>query len=115
MLKTRGNDDPFLAFHYAQIVYNIVKDMLDKHNIAYKDESCSENFILLITDPDKIITQDTIKEILCIFDCVSKRTRYILESEVGQQDQQRKSKMGNIEASFMEEAMNHEFNQLDDF
>jgi len=75
-LMTRGNKDHFVAWNYAETVYNIVKDMLDKHKIAYKDESSNEDIILLITEPNKTATDVIVKKILCIFDCVSKRNRY---------------------------------------
>jgi len=77
-LMTRGNKDHFVAYNYAETVYDIVKDMLDKHKIGYADESSNEDIKLLITEPNKTATDVIVKKILCIFDCVSKRKRYVL-------------------------------------
>ena len=77
-LMTRGNNDHFVAYNYAETVYDIVKDMLDKHKIGYVDESNNEDIISLITEPNKTATNVIVKKILCIFDCVSKRKRYVL-------------------------------------
>jgi len=77
-LMIRGNEDEFCAINYAEEVYNIIKIMLDKHKIKYVDESCNNNCTLLIKNPDNIMTKVVVKKILCIFDCVSKRQRYLI-------------------------------------
>jgi hypothetical protein len=78
LLMVRGNEDEHCAMNYADDVYNIVKNMLDKHKIKYVDESNNEDCILLIKEPDNMKTRVIVKKILCIFDCVHKRDRYII-------------------------------------
>jgi hypothetical protein len=78
-LMVRGNKDQITAMHYAEEVYLIVLNMLKKRKIKYLDESNNEDCILLILEPDNELTKLVVKRILCIFDCVSKRRRFILE------------------------------------
>lgn len=77
-LMVRGNEDEFVACNYAETVYDIVRQMLDKHRIEYVDESTNESIVLLIKEPNRMITKAIVKKILCIFDCVRKRDRYII-------------------------------------
>ena len=78
MLMVRGNEDKFTAINYAEEVYIIVIDMFKKHKIKYLDESNNVDCILLILEPDDIKTEVIVKKILCIFDCIAKRERFIL-------------------------------------
>ena len=78
-LMVRGNEDEFSACNYAETVYDIVKDMLNKKKIAYVDESTNESIVLLIKYPNKMITKAVVKKILCIFDCVHKTDRWIIK------------------------------------
>jgi hypothetical protein len=79
LLMVRGNDDKFIAMYNAEEVYIIVLNMLDKHKIKYVDESNNEDCVLLILEPDNTMTEVIVNRILCIFDCVRKRQRIILE------------------------------------
>lgn len=76
LLMVRGNEDHFQAMNYAEEVYIIITNMLDKHKIKYVDESNNEDCILLIKEPDNMKTKVIVNKILCIFDCVSKRKRF---------------------------------------
>ena len=79
LLMMRGNKDEFTAMNYAEEIYIIVIDMFKKHKIKYLDESNNEDCILLILEPDDEKTKFIVKKILCIFDCIAKRRRFILE------------------------------------